>query len=235
MGDNELVEVANRHDIRFMFNRFDCNNIEKAFQTSHELNEKVKTRLKGFVYENGKFYRKMSKTVWRVGRNYDRQVVIDIDHHDLANLIFVNDFYSTCLNKEFHVIKTLHGYHLIQREPYKNLEDWIFGNCLLLNPNLKMNDLPCYIKKVMVFDDSKRIKDTEKGTQKLMGTKEDYIRDFKASGLWQGVGDFDILYNIRGIYFKKYTLRISKKKPNDRFEIISDEQIREYIKDAQIW
>ena len=234
MNDKELVEIANRNDIRFLFNRFEANNIGKAFQTSHELNEMVKPRLKGFVYKNGKFYRKMSKTVWRVGKNYDRQVVIDIDGHDFANLLFVRDFYSLCLKKQFHVIKTLHGYHLIQKEPYKTHEEWVYGNCLLLNPNLKMEDLPSYVKKVMDFDDSKRIKDTEKGTQKLLGTKEDYIRDFKESGLWHGIGDFDILYNIRGIYFKKYTLRISKKKPDDGFEVLSDEQIREYVLDAQI-
>ncbi len=233
--DKRLVDIANRHDIRFLFNRFEANNIEKAFRTAHELNQKVEPVCLGFFERDGKLYQRMSKTVWRVGKNYDRQVVIDIDGHDVANLIFVKDFYSVVLKKQFYVVKTLHGYHLIQKEPFKTHEEWVYGNCLLLNPNLKREYVICYVKKVMDFDDSKRIKDTEKGTQKLLGTKEDYIRDFKASGLWVGVGDFDILYNIRGIYFKKYTLRISKKKPNDKLEVISDEQIREYVKDAQIW
>jgi hypothetical protein len=57
---------------------------------------------------------------------------------------------------------------------------------------------------------------------KLLGKNEDYIRDFKASGLWHRIGDFDILYTIRGIYFKKYNLKISKKTPDDKYEIISN-------------
>lgn len=162
----------------------------------------------------------MSKTVWRVGKNYDRQIVIEIDNHDSKNLSQIYDFYTLLLGKDFNVFKTLHGYHAIQIEPYRTHEEWLYGNCLLLNPFLKIEDLADYVKKVMDFDDSKRLKDTEKGTQKLLGTKEDFIKDFKASGLFHGTGDFDILYTIRGIYFNKYTLRISKKTPDDKYELI---------------
>ena len=96
----------------------------------------------------------------------------------------------------------------------------------MLNPFLSKEELPEYVKKVMAFDDSKRVKDAEKGTQKLLGTKEDFIIDFKKSGLFHGTGDFDILYTIRGIYFKKYTLRISKKTSDDKYELIDMDKIR---------
>lgn len=221
LEDRGHIEIANRNDIRFLFNRFEANNIEKAFRTAHELNLKVdKPICKGIIEKDGKKYKLMSKTVWRVGKNYDRNVVIEIDNHDSKNLSQIYDFYKLLLGKDFHVVKTLHGYHLIQKEPYKTEQEWLYGNCLLLNPFLKIEDLTYYVKQIMAFDDSKRIKDTEKGTQKLLGTKEDFIIDFKKSGLFHGTGDFDILYTIRGIYFKKYTLRISKKTPDDKYELI---------------
>ncbi len=113
MKDKELVDIANRHDIRFLFNRFEANNIEKAFMTAHELNQRVKPVCLGLFEKDGIKYKRISRTVWRVGKNYDKQIVIDIDGHDIANLLFVKDFYSTALQKQFHVIKTLHGYHLI--------------------------------------------------------------------------------------------------------------------------
>jgi hypothetical protein len=209
-----------------MFNRFESNNIENAFRTAHELNQNVdKPICKAFIEKDGKLFKIMSKTVWRVGKNYDRNVVIEIDSHDLHNLITVYNYAKVFLGVNFNVFKTLHGYHLIQKVPYKTHEEWLYGNCLLLNPSLKLEELPEYVKKIMAFDDSKRIKDTVKGTQKLLGTKENFIEDFKNSGLFSGNGDFDILYTIRGVYFKKYTLRISKKTPDDKYEPVDMEKL----------
>ncbi|MFZ3059443.1 MAG: hypothetical protein WA102_06840 [Candidatus Methanoperedens sp.] len=222
----DLVETANRQDIRFLFNRFDCNNLEKAFRVAHELNQKVdKPICKGFIEKDGKLFKQMSKTVWRVGRNYDRNVVLEVDNHDLNNLRELYNFYKSLLGQDFNVFKTLHGFHVIQKVAYKTNDEWLYANSLLLNPSLKLEDLADYVEKIKAFDNSKRNDDTVKDTHKLLGTKEDYIRDFKKSGLFQGTGEFDLLYTIRGICFNKYTLRISKKTPTDKYERVDMEKL----------
>ena len=119
-------------------------------------------------------------------------------------------YYETLLNCKFTVVKTNKGYWLISNKNYSTLNEWIFDNCRLLNPSLKYAEMDNYIKQL------ENLSVNPDGSWKKIGSE-----DIRTSTLYSGIGDFDLLFTHLSIKWKKCTIRISKKRPNDKIEVIT--------------
>lgn len=147
----------------------------------------------------------------RVGRVTNSILVIDIDGHDENNMKFMKAHAETIYGYPFQVAKTGGGYWLCGTKKYDNVDDWLFDNCKLLKPDLERRDLKSYIKKLIALDES---------TKNLIGGKDALTKKIKESELYNGFGEFDVIFTLISIKVKKHTLRDSKKFKEDKIEII---------------
>lgn len=188
------------------FNRADSKTKEFAFYKAHELNklekfEKIET-------PEGIRYR---RKVWRVGKKTDQQLCIDIDNQDLENLKRITDFLRTEKLK-FAVLKTRKGFHIIGLDIYRERKDWIYANAKLLNKNLLKEDSQKYMDKLIEID--KELKDWN--TPGLL------MSVLEKQNMLNPVGEFDRMFTFLSIKNEtsKSTLRISKKRPHDKYELV---------------
>lgn len=188
------------------FNKADSKTKEFAFYKAHELNmlekfEKIDT-------PEGIRYR---RKVWRVGKKTDSQLCIDIDHQDMENLKRITEFLKA-QNLDFSVIKTRKGFHIIGKNIYSNRADWIYANALLLNKTLTKDTVGAYMERLLQIDSD--LKD--------WNTPGLFMSVLENQKLLNPVGDFDRMYTYLSIKNEtsKSTLRISKKRPNDKYELV---------------
>lgn len=149
------------------------------------------------------------KKHWRVGLQQSNTLIIDIDGTNTLNLSTIQKYYEPLLNCKFTVVKTNKGYWLISDKKYSTLNEWIFDNCRLLNPKLQYIEMDNYIKQL------EKLSVNPDGSWKKIGSD-----DIRKSALYSGIGDFDVLFTHLSIKWKKCTIRISKKRPNDKIEVI---------------
>jgi len=147
----------------------------------------------------------------RVGRVTNSILVIDIDGHDNDNMQSIKTNAEMLFSYPFQIAKTGGGYWLCGTKKYDNVDDWLYDNCRLLKTELERKDLKNYIKKLIALDES---------TKKLIGGKEALNKKIKESKLYNGFGDFDVIFTLISIKVKKHTLRDSKKRDGDKIEIL---------------
>ncbi len=150
--------------------------------------------------------------VWRVAIRIDNRICFDIDDLDINNLKTIADFYSNLFNTKFKIIKSLNGYHLISKR-YKDLVQWEYDECRVMYPILEKQYLQHYKDKVRQYCKAEN-------KRERAGTKEEYLKDFtdkfKASGLYCGVGNFDIYFCMSVLHRGFHCVRISKKSIDDK-------------------
>lgn len=154
---------------------------------------------------------------WLVGRRITDRVVIEIDNQDEENLIRVKLFYSRLLSCEFITIKTMHGYHLIQKD--KSI-DGGFEKCKIMNPGLEKKNQPKYKYEVDKFFKSLKDSSKELTLSELKERSKLLPEKIKTAGLDHHVGDIDVMHAFLGIQRNRYVLRISKKNGGDKMEIL---------------
>lgn len=182
-------------------------NRDQAFRMMHEANKDAFLHPQTIEVNGEKRYK---VNIHRVGMKFNNILAVDIDNDDINN---AKNLLITCqemFSYPFELRKTAHGYQLLGTKIYINIDDWIFDNCRLLNLNLKREQLKDYIKLLEIFD---------KG---LINKKLDFDTEFKKSLLCNMAGEFDILFTVISIKRKAHTLRISKKRPNDKWELINN-------------
>ena len=149
----------------------------------------------------------IEKQMYRVGTTFNNILAIDIDNHDLENLKTVKDFYERLLNLKFKVIKTSKGCWLFGNRKYKDVKDFVYAHCKVLNPALDKKDTDNYIKALMALD-------KDNGKEFIPATPE----VIKNSGLYSGVGNFDVAFTFLSIKRERSTIRESKKYKDDKIE-----------------
>lgn len=158
----------------------------------------------------------------RVGRNpiknnIPTRLLIDIDdkNHNMENLKKVKNFYELLTLQKFTVAKTGGGFWLAGDKVYSSLEDWEYDNCRLLAPNLLRSELGEYKNKLIALDKS------SKGI--LIGKTDGFEDMIKKSGLYNGIGNFDIMFTVISLKTGRHTIRDSAKFKGDKIEILGDE------------
>lgn len=147
------------------------------------------------------------KKVWRVGYSQSNRLVIDIDTHDNSNLDIVRLFYQNLFGYKFITIKTTNGYWLISEKTYMDKNEWLYDNCRLLCPGLLKCHYYRYKEKLLSLD-----------TKEHKSVSDNIIN----SGLYNGVGSFDVMFVFINLKRQICTLRVSKKKENETMEIIKE-------------
>lgn len=156
---------------------------------------------------------------WRVGKCISDRVCIEIDDHDNRNLLKVMGFYSRMLQDTFHVIKTLHGFHLIQRGEIEDKERLQLSRIKVLYPGCTSNQMVRYIDdlKTMMHDLKSREGHYEFGTDERLYILRKSLVDYDLDTHY---GTIDTLHAMVGILRQKYVLRISKKTDDDKMQVI---------------
>ena len=149
------------------------------------------------------------KKHWRVGLQQSNTLIIDIDGDNVGNMQYIKNGYEVLLNCKFEVIQTNGGYWLISDKKYSTLNEWIFDNCRLLNPKLQYAEMDKYIEQLEELSVN-----PDKSWKKMCA------EDIRKSSLYHGIGEFDVLFTHLSIKWKKCTIRISKKRPDDKIEVI---------------
>jgi Tfp pilus assembly protein PilZ len=144
-------------------------------------------------------------SVWRVGITQSKKLVIDIDSHDTDNCNKVRLFYEELFGYRFNVIYTNNGFWLIGKHEYTNIRNWLYDNCRLLNPELKICEFKTYKEGLLSIDSKDNM-----ATDELL----------RPSKYFNGVGKFDLIFVFINIKREKCTLRISKKHESDKIELL---------------
>ena len=155
------------------------------------------------------------KNVWRVAVKIKNRVIFDLDNFDVNNASRVIDYYRNVFFYDFKVIKTFSGYHLISKVTYTDSLEWQYDICRVLYPLLERKDLQNYIEKVQKFYKNERKKQQINGLDRTEFIE--YLpQKFIESGLFCGIGTFDVLFAINVVMKGYYCLRISKKGIDDK-------------------
>lgn len=215
--NNEEKQPLSDADFTKEFHRFQTKDKARAFSLMQELEEKEDIKFAGVVEKDGKRYRRYIKTSWRTSENFSDRIAFDIDNHDEMNLKLIYLFYSRLFQKDFNVIRTKHGYHLIGKEKYNSHDEWRYNACRVLCPDLEKVHFQKYIYDIDAFYDSrKKERDQKELTRKeLQELTKDFEHKFRISSLYSGVGEFEVLFAINAIKRGFYSLRISKKDKKD--------------------
>ena len=197
---NELIPII-------QFGRFATRRKDKAFYLLEKLN---KESLEHPRIEGDKKYIQE----WRVGRVIRNRVVIDVDSHNLNNLNTIQKAYSCLLDLDFVTLKTSNGFHLIAKS---DSENWQYDVCQILKPQIHREQVERYINAIRDFFEVLRFERQGKEYTKtqLHELALQFPDRFKATRLYSGIGDFDILHQVNALVRGKYVLRISKKNPDD--------------------
>lgn len=168
---------------------------------------------KAFMFMNEK-NKVAQKNIWRVAVQINNRIFFDIDTNILENVIRIREYYEKLFGFRFVLFKTYHGYHLKSFEKYQDKLQWQYDTCRVCNPLLEKENLQKYIVEVHKFYKA-QLKE-----QKVNGyTHDEFIevvsKRFVESGLYCGVGEFDILFAINVILKGYYCIRISKKAKDD--------------------
>ncbi len=178
--------------------------VKRFFTTSKE-------KAFSFMQEKNKV---RGKNVWRVAAKIKDRIIFDLDSFDVDNASRVLDYYRDVFGYDFRVIKTYSGYHLISKKKYDDILQWQYDTCRVLYPFLQKEHLQRYIEMVQKFYKDERKKQQIDGLNRTEFI--DYLpQKFMDSGLFCGIGNFDMLFAINVIMKGYYCLRISKKDIDD--------------------
>jgi len=145
--------------------------------------------------------------VWRVGKTFSNRLVIDMDSHDRLNLVRVVNAYEGILGVQFRIIKTHAGYWLISKQECANKQEFVFQNCKVLCPEITPERVDGFLNLLFAIDyDS---------IGNFVKASEGMIRDVPGV---KPIGVFDIRFNFLSIKREQSTLRISKKRPDEKIE-----------------
>ncbi len=172
------------------------NSLGKAFEWMQELNKMEKP-----FQKDGKLYIHH----WRIGITTPSNLILDIDNHDERNLKLTLDNLKILFPYDvFVTLKTLNGFQII--DTIEDKASFQFKNLKVLNKDLSN-------------DPEKAIAYREQLVE-LFDKGEDFNVDFKKSALFNPVGSFDYLYNALGTINGYYSLRLTKKRKEDKWEVI---------------
>ncbi len=184
---------------------------EQNEQTQDVIEHRLVTRYhtihkkKAFLFMNKK-NKLAGKNIWRVAVQVTNYIFFDIDSLEVTNLTLIKRRYSQIFHYNFRVIETKHGYHLISEKRYTDGLEWQYDICKVLYPLLEKPNLQTYIEAIEKY--YKEYKD-------VPDFLDIFPEKFKESGLFCGIGNFDILFAINVILKGYYCLRISKKSRDD--------------------
>ncbi len=147
------------------------------------------------------------KNIWRVAEQRNDRIYFDIDNEDMDNVKAILHYYS--FFGKLKVIKTYRGYHIVSGI-YTNNIQWQYDTCRVLNPLLVTSNLQKYIEAIQHFYNTEREKQKINGLDKIEFTEYLPVK-LKESGLYFGVGEFDLLFSLNVIMKGYYCIRISKK------------------------
>jgi len=156
---------------------------------------------------------------WKVAIRVKDRIVFDIDDNNLENIITIMKFYEPIFGK-FNVVKTYKGYHLITVMKYENALGWEYDSCRVLYPNLEMRRLEEYQAAIRTwyYQQSEHQRKEQLDRQKFLN----YLpQQFKKSGLYKGIGTFDMLFAINVVLKGYYCIRITKKGIDDKPQTIT--------------
>lgn len=211
-------------DVEFTkeFHRFQTRDKAKAFSLMESLERKENIIFDKVIEINGRKYKRYTKTAWRTSMNFKNRISFDIDTHDEGNLRIITEYYGKLFSTQFNVIKTMHGYHLISKKVYNSDFDWKYNVCRVLYPLLKVGDYRKYKYELDKFYKLRKEERDRKqlSRKELQSLTNDFEKRFIESGLYCGVGDFEILYAVNVLQRGFYSLRISKKNKSDYEEVI---------------
>lgn len=184
-------------------NRFMTSSREKAFALAQQMQEGEKNPTRH----------------WLVGRRIRDRIAIEIDSHDEKNLRKVVGFYTRLFENEFVIGKTLHGYHLLQKKPQKDIE---LARAKVLCPGLTVEGLFAYRSTVAdFFDELKENRKQKEYTLSELSEQSKKIPQLAVEyGIAYPIGEIDILHALVGVFRERYVLRISKKTPGDKMEVV---------------
>lgn len=154
--------------------------------------------------------------------NFKNRITFDIDSHDTDNLNKIVIYYSRLFDIAFNVIQSKHGYHLISKNEYNSEAEWKYNLCRVLYPFLQVEEYKEYKYELEQFYKARKEERDQKdlSRKELQELTKDFEEKFKASGLYCGCGNFEILYAVNVLMRGFYSLRISKKGKNDMPELI---------------
>jgi len=150
------------------------------------------------------------RLLWRVGLTQNKVLIIDIDGQNKENLNKVKSFYEPLLNCKFTVVKSNKGYWLISDKKYESVDSWKLDHCKVLYPSIQHYNYNEYVKGLELLDFD------GKGNFKKIS-----VDDFKKSHYFKGVGDYDIMFTLLSIKRERSTIRISKKRKDDKIEVLT--------------
>jgi len=145
---------------------------------------------------------------YRVGVTFNHTLVIDIDSHDLQNLLVVVQFYEKILKVKFRIFKTNKGFWLFADKKYQSTDDFKFAHCQVLNPYLSRNEYRVFVRELLALDTKDDV-GIFKGATAL---------EIKESKFYRGHGNFDVAFTFLSIKRERSTIRESAKKHGDKIE-----------------
>lgn len=146
---------------------------------------------------------------WRVGARVTDHIVFDLDSHDENNLKTIVMYYTKLFGK-LRTFKTNGGYHIYSDK----IEDIKYNHCRVLYPLLERDQTTRYIIEVKSWIRGQKINRREDFADHVQN-------EFPKSGLFCGIGVFDIYFAMLPLIRGYYIVRISKKK--------EDEQVMEVL------
>lgn len=157
------------------------------------------------------------KNIWKTAVCIDNRILFDIDTDNIDNVTHIYKYYSKLFSTEFRIIKSYHGYHLISTRKY-GLEEkvaWQYDLCRVLYPILERNQLQNYLEGIEKFisDSSKKSRLSNENRQTFLDRFSNEFRN--QSGLYCGIGEFDIYFCMNVLVRGHYCIRISKKSVDD--------------------
>ncbi len=189
--------------------------------------DKVSEKVKRFYTDNKtvafRFMDEKNKlekrNVWRVAMCVNNRVSFDIDIEDKDNLKLIYNYYSKLYNTEFEIHQTTSGYHLFSQKKYKDKLEWQYDVCRVLNPILEKGLMQKYIEELI--HTAKELIRKQSYLNESRQTFLDFYNDeIRKSGLFTGIGIFDMYFCTHVIATGYYCIRISKKSKDDKIERI---------------
>jgi len=187
-GDNNIIHTS--------IKRYHTISKEKAFK---------------FIYMMNK---KEGKNVWRVAIRIQDMIIFDVDGNtSIENIKNIVKYYTPVFG-DMTVWKTNGGYH-IHTKKYSDDLDFSYMTMKVLNPLLDTSQMLKYAGYVQKWYQKKLQEEFELKLDKN-AFLESIQRDFTMSGLYCGIGEFDILFALNVVLKGYYCIRISKKSEKDK-------------------
>lgn len=196
--------------------------VENSFKKVKRYYSSDKRKALYWMNEKNKIAEKGKR--WRVGMKITNRIIFDIDNPEIDNLLMIEKYYSRYYMTTFKCYKTFSGFHLISDKIYNDRTIWLLDVCRMVYPSLEPGNLVKYVDAIHKFyavEYGRQQKDKLERQTFL----DELPKRFKESGLFSGLGDFDILFVLNAIMKERFILRITKKGKNDRPQLINTNKL----------